>query len=292
MSRRRRWGWIAAATATALLALGAAACGSADLPRSVTTTTTPPTTTVEDLEAALDPTCVAGADVAPGATVEAVEVDGVTRTYLRYVPSSYEGVAMPVVVSLHNTGATAAQQDEASGLRTSADAHGFVLVTPQGLGDPPTWDAGEASTDVAFVEAVLDQAGRTFCLDPDRVFAVGSGDGSVMAARLACDAADRIAAAGFVGVVPDPDPCEQARPVPVVVLPGFDADLGPWAQRYGCDPEPDLVPYDSGTPGDIQGDYQGCDEGAALRSLTVAGQADGNDGFWDFFVAHPLVGTD
>lgn len=278
-----------------LLAL-AAGCGSADLPASVAPATAPSTTATtlspEQLEANLDPTCTAGGDVAPGATVQAVQVDGVARSYLQYVPSSYEGVAMPVVVSLHNTGATASQQDETSGLRTSADADGFVLLSPQGLGQPPAWDTASGSADLAFVDAMLEQAATHFCVDPDRLYVVGNGDGSAFAARLVCDRSDVVASAAFVGDVVDPDPCDQERPVPLVVLPGFDGGIGPWVARYGCDEVPTSEIVEAGATGTgtlTASVYEGCVEGAALETLPQAEQALLNDAIWAFLAAHPLA---
>lgn len=284
--RLGRRGWTAPALlATALAVSTSAGCGSADLPASVAPTT-PPTTTVEDLEDALDPTCVAAADVALGPSEHTVASGGVERSYLQYVPASYEGVAMPVVVSLHNTGATAAQQNEASGLEGAAEADGFVLLTPQALGTPAAWDAATASTDVAFIADLLNQAQADFCVAPQRVSVIGNGDGSVFAARLACDLSSRVASAGFVGVVDDPDPCSQERPVPLIVAPGFDSDLSPWIERYDCDPTATETPEEAGGTRAV---YGGCADGAALETVSGADQATANDAFWAFFAAHPLT---
>jgi polyhydroxybutyrate depolymerase len=278
------------AVIAALLVLTAAACGSADLPQSVappsTTTTTPPTP--EELEAALDPTCVAGGEVEYGTTVQAVESAGVTRAYLQHIPASYEGVGMPVVVALHHdTGDAQADLDE-QGLVDSSEAHGFVLLAPQAAGEDAVWDTSEASADVAMVADVLDQAATAFCAESERVYVLGSGDGSDLAGRLACDLSTQVAAVALVGVVPDPDPCAQERPVPIVALPGFDADFTPWVERYECDATPVQVPFEGGTIGDIQADYEGCVEGAAIQSLTVLDLVALNDAIWAFFAAHPL----
>lgn len=276
------------------LALLSAACGSADLPGSVASSTVAPPTTLgpEDLEAALDPTCVAAATIPSGSTVESVEVSGVTRTYLQTIPISYEGVSMPVVVSLHNTGATAAQQDETSGLRASADADGFVLLTPQALGQPPAWDVAPDSADLAFLDAMLEQAAQDFCFDPARVYVVGNGDGSSFAARVACDRSAEVASVAFVGDVVDPAPCDQERPVPLVVLPGFEGNVDPWVARYGCDATPRAETVEAGATGTgslTASVYTGCAEGAALETLPQADQPLLNDAIWAFFVAHPLT---
>lgn len=288
--RDRAVGRGAVVVALAALAVVASACGSADLPRSVAPTSTTPTTlSPAQLEAALDPTCLAGTPVEPGTTVQTVESGGATRSYLQHVPLSYEGVSMPVVVALHHdTGDAQGDLDE-QGLVDSSEAHGFVLLAPQAGGDAAVWDTSEASPDVTMVADLLDQARTHFCAEPQRVYVVGSGDGGDFAGRVACDLSARVAAVAFIGVVPDPDPCAPERPVPVVALPGVDADLVPWADRYGCDPEPVLVPFEGGAIGDIQGDYEGCVEGAAIQSLTVVDQAAGNDAIWAFFAAHPLT---
>lgn len=282
--------------AAVLVLAVAAGCGSADLPASVAgpPSSTATTLSPEQLEANLDPTCTAGGDVAPGATVETVEVDGAARSYLQYIPTSYEGVSMPVVVSLHNTGATAAQQDETSGLRGSADADGFVLLSPQALGDPPTWDTSAESADLAFMDAMLERAAADFCVDPARIYVAGNGDGSSFAARLVCDRSRQVAAAAFVGDVIDPDPCDQQRPVPLVVLPGFDGGIGPWVARYGCDDVPSSETVAAGATGTgslTASVYEGCAEGAALETLPEAGQALLNDAIWAFLAAHPLAGA-
>ena len=294
---RRRGAGRAGLLAVSVLAVAVvAACGSADLPASVSSTTvaTPTTLSPEELEAALDPTCVAGVEVEPGTSVQTVDVGGVPRSYLQYIPTSYEGVSMPVVVSLHNTGATAAQQDDTSGLRAAADADGFVLLSPQALGDVPAWDSASGSADVAFVEAMLEQSATRFCVDPARVFAFGNGDGSAFAGRLMCDLSDRVAASAFVGDVADPDPCDQQRPVPLVVLPGFEGGVGPWVERYGCDEVPSPEPVAAGATGTgtlTASVYLGCEEGAALETLPDAEQALLNDAIWAFLAAHPLPTT-
>lgn len=270
--------------------LVAAACGSADVPESVapTTTATPTTLSPEDLEAQLDPTCVASAAVEVGSTVQAVTVGGVTRSYLQYVPASYEGVGMPVVVSLHRGTVTAAQDVADQGLEASAETHGFVLLSPQAAGEPSAWDAATGGTDVAFMEAMLDQAQTNFCLEAERVYAVGVGDGGGMAARTACDLSDRIASVGFLGVVADAEPCELLRPVPLAAIGGREPDLAPWVDRYQCDPDPVVAPIELAEIEGTSTAYDGCVEGAAIESFAPADPARAGDLLWSFFVAHPL----
>ena len=279
------------------LALAASACGGGGEPEdAVPTSTTGIAVTVPPL----DPTCVAAEPVATGTSFETIESGGIERSYLRYVPSSYEGVAMPVVVDLHDSGSTALEEATISGLSQTAETDGFVTLTPQATGDPPAWDHRGDSADVAFVADLLDQAQDDFCLEPQRVYLAGLGDGARSAGRLACGLPDRTAAVGVVGDVAYPVACPQERPVPLLGLfgsapaPEQRKALTRWADRYGCSPEPRS---EAPAAGVTHPTLRGCAGGAAVESYEFAGAdaawptgatAGGGDLLWAFFVAHPL----
>lgn len=281
------------------LALAASACGGGGQPEdAVPTSTTGIVVTVPPL----DPTCVAAEPVATGTSFETIASGGIERSYLRHVPSSYEGVAMPVVVDLHDSGSTALEEATISGLSQTAEADGFVTLTPQATGDPPAWDHRGDSADVAFVADLLERAQDDFCLEPQRVYVAGLGDGALFAGRLACDLSDRIAAVGVVGDVAYPVACPQERPVPLLGLFGSAAtpSLDPpkalirWADRYGCSPEP----RSEAPAADVaHGTFRGCEDGGAVESYELAGAdaawpnsaaVGGGDLLWAFFVDHPL----
>src|SRR4051794_28147780 len=94
----------------ALLAVGCSSGGDTSDGRTVTSEATTAGTgaSIETTPSTLDPTCVGGADVAKGTTTHTVVADGVPRTYLQHVPTSYEGVSMPVVLAFHGFAGTAA----------------------------------------------------------------------------------------------------------------------------------------------------------------------------------------
>jgi len=54
-----------------------------------------------------------------------------TRYYQGYVPTSYHGTAMPLVVGLHGCSETAATFQQLTGLDALAEQRGFILVLPQ-----------------------------------------------------------------------------------------------------------------------------------------------------------------
>src|SRR5581483_6000699 len=99
-----------------------------------------------------------------------------------------------------------------------------------------------------------------YTIDPRRVYAAGASNGGYMAHRVACDAADRVAAVVSVDGAnwKDPARCRPSEPVAVLevhadtdevvryegkeftidgtlhVLPSAHATVATWAARDGC----------------------------------------------------------
>jgi polyhydroxybutyrate depolymerase len=91
----------------------------------------------------------------------------------------------------------------------------------------------EPADDVAFLNQMLDQLTSKYSVDPHRIYASGLGDGGVMALRMGCTMADRIAAIAPVGAsLPKTMICLPSRPIPALFINGTD------------DP---VVPYEGGT---------------------------------------------
>ncbi len=113
--------------------------------------------------------------------------------------------------------------------RPLADREGFLLVAPEGQGDPRHWNVppyipdnngvyspapGEAD-DVAFTLTLLNQLEKDLCVNERRVYATGFSTGAAMTALLACRASDRFAAVGTVAwpIYRFEPPCAPRRPV-------------------------------------------------------------------------------
>ena len=83
--------------------------------------------------------------------------------------------------------------------------------------------------DVAYLRRVIPAVVQAACADADRVGVTGVSNGGGMSARMACDAADLIAAAapvaGGYGSLPD---CRPSRPVPVLEIHGMDDRVVPY----------------------------------------------------------------
>jgi polyhydroxybutyrate depolymerase len=182
--------------------------------------------------------CKAAATV-PGEQRVDTTSGGTPRWYVRHVPPSYDGkTPTPLVLDLHGYLEGAELHETNSRLGAFGDAHGFVTITPQGSGDVvPGWAVELDAPDVRFVGDLLDEAGRTLCIDDRRIFVTGFSNGAFLASTLACVYADRIAAIAPVAALRNPPGCKPARPVPIVTFAGtgdefvaFTGGLGPRAQ--------------------------------------------------------------
>jgi polyhydroxybutyrate depolymerase len=185
-----------------------------------------------------------------GQTVQ-LRVGDTGRAAMLHLPAGFSRARpAPLVLLLHGSGGTGAQMLAGAKLAAAADAHGFVILAPDG-GIPQdqgyVWNIPGVPTvsgripgpgdadDVAFLGAAIDWLTAQRCVDPHRVYATGLSGGGRMTSWLGCVAADRFAAiAPVVGLragnplasdrrVPDAATCRPARPVPVLAFAG-DAD--------------------------------------------------------------------
>ncbi len=216
----------------------------------------------------------------------ASEIGGIRREWL-FQPASG---GSPLVVFLAGTGGTAAWADRETGWSKLAVREGFALVIPEALPpdptappsfltNPPRWNDGSpvdlfpvGADDVAFLEAVIDDAVNRHDVDSRRVYLSGFSNGAGMTFRFAAERAERVAAiapvAGYCWVRDS----RPARPVPTIYTVGASDLLLPirggdvrlpwhnrlvrrppvnetlerWAVVIGCSPIPQLK-TDDGT---------------------------------------------
>jgi polyhydroxybutyrate depolymerase len=186
------------------------------------------------------------------------------RPYVINPPPGYDpSTPTPLVVMLHGFGTDGPGEETYLQLTAASNAHGFLYAYPDGsysevgpsryrglrfwnatnaccdFSDPP--DA--MPDDVAYLNAVIDDIVKNYNVDKKRIFLIGHSNGGFMAHRMACDAADRIAAiVSFEGAQwLDPTRCQPTARVSVVELHG-DNDLAydPATMMYG-------IPYDGGS---------------------------------------------
>src|SRR5919109_1207945 len=120
----------------------------------------------------------------------ALRSGGDERRYLLSVPEGDPPAGgFPLVVSLHGHGSSAGEHEANTSLAAEARARGFVVATPDALGDPARWNFDsrpDGPDDYAFVAGLIDDLEREVCIDPARVHLAGSSNGAAFAGFLAC----------------------------------------------------------------------------------------------------------
>lgn len=195
----------------------------------------------------------AAAAFALASTAEANPVDppgaltfgGLQRTYMLHVPF---GLGQPagLVINLHGSGQTGADQAAVTNYNAIGDQYGFIVAYPDGI--DMSWADGRGASipdrqgvdDVGFLSALIERLSNEYGIPPGRVFVTGMSAGGFMATRLACDRADLVTAAapvaGTLGVGVN---CAPSRPVSLLLTHGtgdtvVPYDGGPMVGRGGA----------------------------------------------------------
>jgi polyhydroxybutyrate depolymerase len=258
----------------------------------------------------------------PGRYDGEVLSEGRRRYFVLVVPESAPPPA-PVVIVFHGFMGNAREVEELTGMTTVAEEEGFLVVYPEGAGLPRSWrsDPRRGDRDVVFVRELVGLLADAVEIDEERIYVAGMSNGGGMAARLACDASDLVAAAGAVAAAYPVGECAPGRPVPVVAFHGTADPIVPyegwglllpsvedwargWAGRNGCaaDPVEEAV-----APDVARVAWGDCEAGADVTLYTVEGGRHGWPGagrhtfwggstdsvdasalLWQFFVAHPM----
>jgi polyhydroxybutyrate depolymerase len=159
-----------------------------------------------------------------------IQHDGLTRTYILYVPANYTGTTnVPLLFNFHGYGSNASQQMTYGNFRPIADTAGFLIVHPQGTLDNTNtahfnvgW-GGSGTDDLGFTEALIDSLSADYMIDQSRIYSTGMSNGGFMSFHLACNLSNRIAAIGSVtgSIVPFTlTNCNASHPTPVLQIHG------------------------------------------------------------------------
>jgi polyhydroxybutyrate depolymerase len=166
-----------------------------------------------------------------------VEVDGLTRRYVVWLPDGHaEKGPLPVVLAFHGGFASPEQLEESAALHLADAAQNFVIVYPEGY--QRSWNAilccGPAMQDNIddnkFVAAVIDDLAAAVAIDRNRVYATGFSNGAMLSYHLAATMADRIAAIAPVsGSMQDFHPgTPPSRAMPVLHWHGLEDRYAPF----------------------------------------------------------------
>lgn len=170
-------------------------------------------------------------DGGPGTTDHVLVIDGRRRAYRVHVPPVVP-LGAPLVIQFHGGGGNGTGLDRLTRFHALADRKRFVVVSPNGF--DRKWNDGRRPgevDDVGFVAALIDCLAGWLPIDRGRVYAVGISNGAMMAARLASQLPDRIAAfAQVAGTVAADAPSwwHPDRPVPFIQIHGSGDDIVPY----------------------------------------------------------------
>lgn len=255
----------------------------------------------------------AAASVAPSASpdinvamLEPVIESGDDRRRVRvFVPDPLPTEPMPLVLFLHASGETASVAVRDTRFDALAGREGFIAAFPPAA--DRAWAAqvtpglSDSDVDERYLVALIDALADRFPIDPGRVYVAGFSKGAVMAERMACQHADRIAAAAIVAGAPwIGQACAPSRPVSILIIHGSgDSTLrysgaeelaDTWRDLDGCPPPASPAPLDPGVSVSTATD---CDGGTSVSFVTVDDgwhtwftTPDATELAWHFFVEH------
>jgi len=248
------------------------------------------------------------------------------RHYVVHVPKAYDGkTPIPVVIMFHGGGGKARGAMQETGWSAKADKANFLAVYPEGVprdltrrgsfvANPQSWNDGSARTilaaaqqnidDVGFVNAMLDDLGTKFRIDPRCLYATGFSNGASMVFRAGRELSVRLAAIAPVAGSDWLDQPRPAQPLSLLYLTGTEDPLNPfeggeitlgaksagkkppvrefihkWVQLLGCASEPKTIHDRDGVKGIA---YASCHENAEVVFYTVAGMGH----FWPGGMSH------
>lgn len=240
---------------------------------------------------------------APPMTLVTLPSGGINRWYRVYEPEGFDPLApTPVVLAFHGGSGSASGFAAKSQLHLTADAHGFLLVYPEGTNNQPgtpafqnqTWNSieccGQADLndidDVGFVDDLLNDLEATYDVDTDRVYAIGSSNGGMMAVTLGVFLSNRIAAVASVsGCYPSetwPPAILPMAPVPFMEIHGVLDTILPYNGGVGSGE----FAFDAPSTAESVQIWQTANMAQALVQTAQVGQAVREDG------AAPMTGAD
>lgn len=247
----------------------------------------------------------------PGRTSADVTIGGARPTVL-HVPASYDpSVPTPLFFFLHGYSGSGADQESYWRHGPLAEEYTFLYVNPDGTMDGQGfrfWDSydaccnftGRPVDDSGYLRGLVEEVEAQFNVDRDRIYFAGGSNGGLMAYRMACDHADKVAAIASMAGTTNPDParCNPVGPVHVLEVHGtaddttlYDggtfqgtdyfgsvATVEQWAAKNGCTLSADTsgppLDLDSSIPGDettVAKYTNGCREGGSAELWTIQG---------------------
>ena len=160
-----------------------------------------------------------------------INYEDIDRTFILYVPSSYDSsTKQPLVFNFHGYGSNASEQMAYGDMRSQADANGFILVHPEALDDiygSSYWNikgwSQSVHDDVKFTENLINLLMDKYSINAERIYSTGMSNGGFFSFHLACNLnASFAAVASVTGSMTNStfDNCNPRKPTPVMQIHG------------------------------------------------------------------------
>ena len=166
-----------------------------------------------------------------------IQSSGFTRTFIVHLAPSYGTLPQALVFNYHGYQNTALRTAQRTNMSAEADKAGFILVFPQGVDNPPSWNAGIGAygptgdaNDVQFTSDLINYFEHNYCVDTHRIYVTGYSLGGGMAYRIACTLSNQIAAFATVAgaFYRIPGGCNPSRPIPLLEIHGQADQFAPY----------------------------------------------------------------
>ena len=162
-------------------------------------------------------------------TLVSIVVDDVERQFRISVPTTELGTSLPLIIAFH--GGTDSQEDFAQQAQFDqlGEEEKFIMAYAIAEQDRTAaegeWFLNTAATskeDNNFAEAIVDNLSKAYCVDQDRLYAIGYSLGAMFTYEIACQLNHRFAAiASFAGTMPvNPESCELTSGISIMHIHG------------------------------------------------------------------------
>ena len=260
-------------------------------------------------------------------SITSILVNEEERIFRLSVPSSEAGTKLPIVIAFHGGGGSEEDFQQQNEFDQLGEEEKFIMAYAIAESDRTAsegeWYLNTAATskdDNHFSEAIVDELSNSYCIDEERLYAIGYSLGSMFTYEIACQLNHRFAAvASFAGTMPvNPETCDLTGSIAVMHIHGkldyiidYDEDwdwkegehdgvgtmsnipgmIDFWAQNSNCQSENthshlfggDDVEHIVHT--DCDGDVRIEHYGMEAQEHTWPNQVDGTDTYqliWDF----------
>tara|TARA_Y100000766_G_scaffold44274_1_gene34389 strand:+ start:133 stop:1092 length:960 start_codon:yes stop_codon:yes gene_type:complete len=162
-------------------------------------------------------------------SMTSISVNGVERMFRLSVPSSDVGTKLALIIAFHGGGGSDEDFQQQSQFDQLGEQQKFIMAYAIAESDRSSaegeWYLNTAATsrdDNDFTEAIVDELSNLYCIDEDRLYAIGYSLGSMFTYEIACQLNHRFAAvASFAGTMPvNPETCGLSGNIAVMHIHG------------------------------------------------------------------------